>query len=53
MGKYIKEGTTWRHGVCTLSTCQFYRLGCDIMQDTSRCKRLTTYNDIKNQLKLN
>lgn len=38
------------HGKCPLHTCQFYRMGCDIMTDTSVCKRLQEYLRVKKEV---
>lgn len=38
------------HGKCPLHTCQFYRGGCDIMTDTSVCKRLQEYLRVKKEV---
>ena len=38
------------HGKCPLHTCQFYRMGCDIMTDTSVCKRLQEYLQVKKEV---
>ena len=42
--------TSFVHGKCPLSTCQFYRMGCDIMTDTSACKRLQEYLRVKKEV---
>ena len=39
------------HGKCPLNTCQFYRMGCDIMTDTSDCKKLQEYLRVKKEVK--
>ena len=50
MSRYLKEGTTFIHGKCEFNTCQFWRAGCDIMSDTSCCKRRNALLEIKKEV---